>query len=163
MSPVRSRPNLLPDLLLLAVAMVWGSSYGVTKTALLYYPVLGFLAVRFGLTFVSLLPSLFRLPAAQRGQVWRVGLPLGALLLGIFLCETYGVSHTKAANVAFLISLCVVLTPFAEWLLLRQRPSHSAWLASGVSPIGAALLTNGAIQQWSEGDSLMLAAALLRA
>ena len=29
------------DILLLAVAMIWGASYGLTKEALYFYPVLG--------------------------------------------------------------------------------------------------------------------------
>ena len=33
------------DLALLLVAIVWGTSYGVAKGALVFYPVLGFLAV----------------------------------------------------------------------------------------------------------------------
>ncbi|MFO1233027.1 MAG: DMT family transporter [Paenacidovorax caeni] len=41
-------------------------------------------------------------------------------MLGIFLCEPLA-SLTQASNAAFLISLCVVFTPFAEWWLLRQR------------------------------------------
>ena len=48
----------MAELMLFAVAMVWGCSYGVAKIALFYYPVLGFLALRFGLTFFILLPSL---------------------------------------------------------------------------------------------------------
>ena len=49
----------LSDLTLLAVAMVWGTSYGVAKGALAFYPVLGFVAVRFGLTLVLLSPTLW--------------------------------------------------------------------------------------------------------
>lgn len=94
----------LSDLALLLVAMVWGTSYGVAKGALAFYPVLGFLAVRFILTFTLLLPALLR-----------AGAPLGALMLLSFLCESFGVAHTQASNAAFLISLCVVFTPFAEW------------------------------------------------
>lgn len=30
------------DLMLLLVAIVWGTSYGVAKGALLFYPILGF-------------------------------------------------------------------------------------------------------------------------
>ena len=48
----------LADGMLLTVALIWGSSYAVAKQALLFYPVLGFLAIRFGLTFVLLLPQL---------------------------------------------------------------------------------------------------------
>ncbi|MCY1280233.1 carboxylate/amino acid/amine transporter [compost metagenome] len=159
-----SRPfaaRLLPaaDLLLLLVALVWGTSYGVAKQALAFYPVLGFLAVRFCLTFLILLPQL---RGAGR-RAWAPGLPLGAALLAIFLAETYGVQLTTASNAAFLISLCVVLTPFVEWALLRQRPAPRVWPAVGLSLLGAWLLSGGVALQFGLGDGLMLLAALLRA
>jgi drug/metabolite transporter (DMT)-like permease len=50
------------------------------------------------------------------------------------------VAHTSAANAAFLISLCLVLTPFAEWLLLGKKPAD-ALLAAAVSLLGAWLLS----------------------
>ena len=149
----------LADGMLLMVALIWGSSYAVAKQALLFYPVLGFLAIRFGLTFVLLLPQL-------RGvgrRALRPALPLGLVMLAIFLCETWGVMLTSASNAAFLISLCVVITPFMEWLLLRQRPHHSLFIACALSLTGVWLLTGGPHLSLNAGDVLMLAAALLRA
>lgn len=153
----------LPDLALLLVAVVWGTSYGVAKGALVFYPVLGFLAVRFLLTLGVLLPALLRAPAPERREAFRVGLPLGALMLGIFICETWGLAMTQASNAAFLISLCVVFTPFAEWWLLGRRPERAMWGFAAVSLLGAALLSGGHAGPWGWGDALMLAAAVLRA
>jgi drug/metabolite transporter (DMT)-like permease len=154
---------IVSDLMLLLVAVVWGTSYGVAKGALAYYPVLGFLAVRFGLTFVVLLPALWRLPRSAWRDAWRSGSPLGGLLLCIFLCETYGVAHTQASNAAFLISLCVVFTPFAEWGLLGVRPQRAVFVFAAVSLAGATLLSGGLVGAWGWGDGLMLGAAVLRA
>ena len=153
----------LSDLTLLGVAVVWGTSYGVAKGALAFYPVLGFLAVRFILTFVLLLPALLRTKGRQRVDAVRAGLPLGALMLGIFLCETFGVAHTQASNAAFLISLCVVFTPFVEWWLLGSRPARAMFVFAGISLLGAALLSGGLAGRLGLGDGLMLAAAVLRA
>ena len=161
-----AQPNSLlrlSDLALLLVALVWGTSYGVAKGALAFYPVLGFLAVRFILTFVLLLPALLRASATQRRDALHAGLPLGALMLGIFLCETFGVANTQASHAAFLISLCVVFTPFAEWWLLRRRPTPALWGFAVVSLLGAALLSGGMAGRFGLGDGLMLAAAVLRA
>lgn len=149
------------DLLLLGVALVWGTSYGVVKHALAFYPVLGLLALRFGITFVLLSPSL----RALRGASWRslLGVFLaGALLFGIFLSETFGVLLTQASNAAFLISLCVVLTPLVEWALLRRRPTRVEWMAAALSLAGAWLLSGGRFAL-GRGDALVLLAALLRA
>ena len=151
------------DLALLLVAMVWGTSYGVAKGALIFYPVLGFLAVRFMLTFVLLLPALLRASGSQRRDALAIGVPLGALMLAIFLCETFGVAHTQASNAAFLISLCVVMTPFMEWWLMGNRPARAMFVFAGLSLLGAALLSGGWVGQMGVGDGLMLMAALLRA
>jgi drug/metabolite transporter (DMT)-like permease len=153
----------LSDLALLLVALVWGTSYGVAKGALVFYPVLGFLAVRFLLTFALLLPALWRSTPVQRRDAVVAGLPLGALMFCIFVCETYGVAHTQASNAAFLISLCVVFTPVVEWCLLGQRPARALWVFAAVSLLGAVLLSGGLSGALGWGDGLMLAAAVLRA
>lgn len=153
----------LADMALLLVAVLWGTSYGVAKEALAFYPVLGFLAVRFGLTFALLLPALLRTTAAERRAAFTAGLPLGLMLWGIFACETYGVAHTQASNAALLVSLCVVFTPLAEWALLGRRPAPAVWVCAGVSLLGAALLGGGMQGRWGLGDTLVLAAAVLRA
>ena len=152
----------LGDVMLLAVAVVWGTSYGVVKSALVFYPVLGLLALRFGITFLVLSPTLRHLRHASKATIFGL-LGTGILLLGIFLAETYGVLHTRAANAAFLISLCVVLTPLAEWALLKRRPSGPEWTAVALSVLGAALLTGDGEWVFNAGDTLILVAALLRA
>jgi drug/metabolite transporter (DMT)-like permease len=151
----------ISDLMLLAVAMVWGTSYGVAKVALAFYPVLGLLALRFGLTFVVLLPALRSLrhvkPSTLAGAVGT-----GGLLLSVLLAETFGISLTRASNAAFLISLCVVLTPLVEWALLRRKPTGVEWLAVLLSLAGAVMVSGGVFIP-TAGDALILLAALLRA
>lgn len=155
---------LLADVLLLLAAAVWGSSYAAVKGALAFYPVLGFLALRFGLTFILLLPAWRGVPWPQRWRACRAGGALGLLLWLIFLCETWGVALTLASNAAFLISLCVVFTPFAEWWLCGSRPVPAAWGAVLLSVLGAFLmLSGGSLSAFGIGDGLMLLAALLRA
>ena len=149
------------DFLLIVVALIWGTSYGVVKGALLVYPVLGLLALRFGITFVLLAPALRGLGhVTWRDRLGVVG--AGVLLLGIFLAETFGVSLTSASNAAFLISLCVVLTPLVEWAWLKRAPRQVEWMAAGLSLLGAFLLTGGHFAA-SPGDLLVILAALLRA
>jgi drug/metabolite transporter (DMT)-like permease len=123
--------------------------------------VLGLLALRFGVTFVLLSPSLLSMRGLTPSR-WARIVGAGCVLLGIFLAETYGVRITSASNAAFLISLCVALTPLVEWVLLRRKPSGSEWFAVGLSLVGAAFVSGGAIVPGA-GDALILLAALLRA
>lgn len=151
---------------LLLVAVIWGASYSAAKIATQQLPVLQFLVLRFGLTFLLLVPalrSITSVPAWKRSLAG--ALVLGMVLLAIFICETVGVSLTTASNAAFLISLCVVFTPWCEWLLLGQRPERSALIACALSFVGAALLAfqDGiTLSHLSWGDALMVLAALLR-
>jgi drug/metabolite transporter (DMT)-like permease len=156
-------PVLWADVMLLLVAVVWGASYGLAKTAVVFYPVLGFLAVRFCVTSLLLLPTWRGFSKHQFKATLKTGIPLGLILLAIFISETYGVSLTLASNAAFLISLCVVFTPFVEWFVLKTRPSMAGFVAAGVSLWGAWLLTLGVSLSFTLGDGLILIAALLRA
>ncbi len=151
------------DWSLLLVAIAWGSSYSVAKTALLYIPVLAFLFIRFTLTSFIMLPFAGRAIAVNPAGVFAAGVPLGIILFLIFVCETAGIANTSASNAAFLISLCVVFTPIVEGLTFRQMPGWKILVATGLSCVGAGLLALQEGYHFNIGDWLMLAAAILRA
>jgi drug/metabolite transporter (DMT)-like permease len=168
--PGRTLPSLSSalsmDVLLLLVAMVWGGSYSAVKVASGEVPVLQLLALRFGLSFLLLLPALRGLAIAGWPAALGAATLVGLSLLAVFVCETLGVSLTQASNAAFLISLCVAFTPLCEWWMLGRKPSPSWLLAALVSLLGAGLLAfqtdnHSALHVW--GDALMVAAAWLRA
>ncbi|GAB3191302.1 DMT family transporter [Hydrogenophaga aquatica] len=162
---VRPTRGMHVEGLLLLVAVIWGGSYSAAKIATEQMPVLQLLVVRFGLTFLLLLPALRGLARASWPAALGGASVLGANLLAIFVCETFGVSLTSAANAAFLISLCVAFTPLCEWWLLGGRPTAVVTTAVGLSLLGAMLLAfqHGAgTAALSWGDGLMVLAALLR-
>jgi drug/metabolite transporter (DMT)-like permease len=151
------------DGMLLLVAAVWGTSYGLTKETVTLYPVIGFLAIRFVLT-VALLsaPLIVELHKRPIGLL-RAGFPTGLILACIFIAETFGLANTSATNAAVLISLFVVMTPFVEWVLLRRTPPHRIWLIVLLSVSGVFALSDGVDWHFGLGDSLIIGAALLRA
>uniref|UniRef100_UPI0035B3F7CF DMT family transporter n=1 Tax=Hydrogenophaga sp. TaxID=1904254 RepID=UPI0035B3F7CF len=153
------------EVLLLLVAVVWGGSYSAAKIATEQVPVLQFLLLRFGLTFLLLLPALRGLAVAAWPSALVGASLLGANLLAIFVCETFGVSLTTASNAAFLISLCVAFTPLCEWWLLKVRPTAGVLTASALSLLGAGLLAfqhGVSVSALAWGDALMVVAAFLR-
>jgi len=152
----------LADAMLLLVAVVWGTSYGVAKEALWFYPVLGVLALRFGISFLLLLPSLASLRHARMREVGGA-IGTGLMLLAVLSAEMSGIALTTAANAAFLISLCVGFTPIVEWVVLKRRPQWSEWLAAAISVVGAAMLTGDGSFKPNAGDALIVLAAALRA
>lgn len=151
-------------LLLLLVAAFWGTSYGLTKSALWYTPVLLFIAIRFLATHLSLLYFTIKDFKAQANSDWWVAMPTGFLLLGIFCFEVYGVAHTSAANAAFLISLSILITGGLESVLSKGKMDKKLLILALISTLGVTALTQG--QAFNSGlnlgDLLILGAALLR-
>jgi len=164
-TPARSTARLGPiEALLLLVAIVWGGSYSAAKIATDQVPVLQFLVLRFGLTFLLLLPALRGLAVVAWPSALAGASLLGANLLAIFVCETFGVSLTTASNAAFLISLCVAFTPLCEWWLLKVRPTGAVLAAAGLlvavqGPVWAPLPSSASF--WGAMAFLVLLCTLL--
>lgn len=150
------------DLAVLAVAIVWGASYPIAKSALFYAPVLVLIFYRFLITAALMLVIARKEVAGLNASDRICAVIPGAILFAIFLAETYGVANTTATNTALIISLCVVFTPLLDYGLLRRLPPPGILLSAFVSCLGVATLTGG-LSEVSGGDILVLAAAVLRA
>ncbi|WP_051912769.1 DMT family transporter [Halomonas sp. TG39a] len=155
----------LTEVMLLMVAIFWGTSYGLTKDALIYTSVLLFISIRFSITFLCMLPVIIRDFRCGLNDDWKVAIPTGTVLSAIFFCEVYGVFHTSASNAAFLISLSVILTAFAELIINKRRITNALLVMTLVSVLGVLLLTSseGSTLDLNKGDYFILMAALLRA
>ncbi|RTZ17990.1 DMT family transporter [Vibrio aquaticus] len=151
--------------LLLLVAVFWGTSYGLTKSALVYTSVLVFISIRFSVTFLCMLPVVIRDFRRGLNKDWKIAIPTGFILSAIFFCEVFGVSQTSASNAAFLISLSVILTAFAELVINKKRVSNTLWMLTLCSVVGVLMLTSdqGIEISLNTGDYFILTAALLRA
>lgn len=155
------------ELMLLMVAIFWGTSYGLTKEALVYTSVLAFIAIRFSVTFLCLLPIVIRDFSRGLNRDWASALPTGGILSTIFFCEVYGVFHTSASKAAFIISLSVILTAFLEPIINHKRLSGALFFMAFTSVLGVLCLTSSSQLAFSlsfnKGDCFILTAALLRA
>ncbi|MEV6108835.1 DMT family transporter [Streptomyces sp. NPDC051940] len=148
------------DLVLLLVAVVWGSSYLVAKNATVVLPVLVVLLARYALSTAACL-ALVRGRRPTRDEV-RAGTLLGVTQGAVLVLETYGVAHTSAANAGLIISLTIVLTPLLD--RGNGRLPGRFFLAAGVCVAAVGLLMSGTgLDAPRSGDLLMLAAAVVRA
>ncbi len=71
----RKRP--VAECSLLMVAIFWGTSYGLTKEALAYVSILGFLTIRFLMTFSILFSILSKELKTGAAKDWKYALPTG--------------------------------------------------------------------------------------
>ncbi len=162
-APVNSRlltPRLRADLLLLLVAVVWGT---------------GFVAQRFGANSMSawyfnmaryLLGALILLALGRfRWRLERRYLPLaalaGALLFAASGFQQSAIGSTTVGNVAFITGLYVVAVPVLLFLLWRQRTGPASWAAALLAAAGVALLSIEGNFQVRSGDLLALVGAIL--
>jgi drug/metabolite transporter (DMT)-like permease len=133
------------DAALALVALVWGSTFIVVKSALTEISATYFLALRFSLAAVCMF-ALF-LPAFLRSD-WRTvirGLSGGAFA-GIFLwlgymLQTYGLKYMTAAKSGFITGLYIVLVPLIGAAIYRRVPQISELAGIAVATAGLVLLT----------------------
>lgn len=152
------------DLALLAVAVVWGSSYLAAKSSTPPDAVFAVLTLRFAIAAIAmvvlLLPRLGGLTRAELGVGGALGLVLGL----IFTLETFGVTRTSAANAGLIISLTILMTPVLQgWVGGRALPGRF-FLAALVAVVGVLMLTQAGGLRWpGTGDVLIFFAAVVRA
>ncbi|WP_198153662.1 DMT family transporter [Catenuloplanes japonicus] len=152
------------DLLLLLVAISWGSTYLVAKELVTPDSVVALLALRMLLAAVIMAVVV----AARRTRVTaaelRAGAILGVLLTAVFAFETFGIAHTSATNAGLIISLTIVFTPLLDAVLSRQRLPGRFFVAAALAVAGVVLLAgDGGFRAPSLGDLLVLVAAVVRA
>ncbi|NYE95424.1 drug/metabolite transporter (DMT)-like permease [Psychromicrobium silvestre] len=153
------------DVLLLCVALVWGSSYLAAKQLTEQASVPAVLSIRFGIAALALLPLWWwktrKLPS--RAELI-VGTILGLSQASVLLLETYGVAGTSATNAGLIISLTVIFTPLLESASNRAWLPPSFFIAATLAVVGVALLVSGnGFRAPNLGDLLMLGAAGVRA
>jgi drug/metabolite transporter (DMT)-like permease len=126
---------------LVLVTAVWGVTFVQVKDAVAVYPVLAFLALRFGIASVTLaVPGAARMRGlGVRGAASAVF--AGGLLAAGYTLQTLGLQRTTVSTAGFVTGMYVVLTPLLALALFRIRIGIAAWLGVLVASAGLAMLT----------------------
>lgn len=163
--PRRHPLDLLVDVLLIAVAAVWGASFVAAKSLALDVGVAPAVALRFLVAAVALgLICAARRERMPRGRGLVVAVVLGFSQAAIIGLETWGVHLTSATNAGLLISLALILTPVLESVAARSWLPRSYFVAAVAAVVGVALLVSeGGLRMPTAGDALVIAAAVVRA
>jgi drug/metabolite transporter (DMT)-like permease len=152
------------DLLLLLVAVSWGSTYLVAKELVSTDTVIALLALRM-LLAAGIMTGIMALRRKRLTRAELVaGMPIGVLLAAVFTFETFGIAHTSATNAGLIISLTLVFTPALESVVSRRRLPGRFFAAAAVAVAGVVLLAgDGTFNPPGAGDLLVLGAAVVRA
>ena len=162
MSPKTMR--LLAKPMLLAAALIWGTSFFIMKNTLDVMPVFFLLAIRFTAGAVLLaLAAWKQWRAFTLDYLWR-GAIIGGLLFLAYSVQTFGLALTTPSKNAFLTSVYCVMVPFLTWAVVKTRPDRYNIAAAllCVTGVGFVSLTGGELTV-NAGDLLTLLCALFYA
>lgn len=155
------------NLLLLFVALVWGSAFVAQAHANAGVEPYTFTGIRFLLGACIIAPLAWRdyravsrreLPPGRRDV-------LGVVLLGLLLTlgavfQQIGITGTTVTNAGFLTALYVPLVPLLSWLILRARPHWSVWPTSVGCLLGTWMLSGAGHVAISTGDLWVIASSV---
>lgn len=167
MSDVTSKSNkktqLMADLGLLFVAMIWGTGFVFSKQAVNEMHPMLLMSIRF--TSAFLISALF---FCKKLRQIDFGLFKGGVIVGIFLFLAYatqmtGLQYIGAGRQAFETGIYVILVPFGYWLVRHRRPSRYNFIAALIMLMGMACLTlePGEGVNFNQGDAWTLLCAFL--
>lgn len=153
-------PHWVADAGLALITLIWGLTFVIVKDAVAQVPVMSFIAWRFIVAALALLPfSLRGLLRAGRKE-WIAGGLIGLSLLAGYVLQTAGLQLTTASKTGFITGLYVPLVPLFAWPLMRQRPSRNAVIGMALATAGLGLLSLRGDLSVGKGDLLVLGCAV---
>ncbi len=152
------------DLMMLAVAAIWGANFTFVKFGTRVMAPLAFNGVRVALAAAALAAI-----ALSRGGPWPSRRDLATLVgLGVIGNGLYqvlfveGIARTRASDAALVISAGPAFIALLGWLRGSERVSRRAWLGIALSIAGIALVVLGGSAA-APGESTLLGNGLVLA
>ena len=130
-----------PLLALVGVTAIWGVTFVQVQDAIALYPLFAFLAVRFAISALVLVPFAWRSLRALPGRGVVAGVGVGILLAAAYGLQTAGLDRTTVASTGFITGLYVVFTPILALVLFRTPVPAAAWAGVGLALVGLALIS----------------------
>jgi drug/metabolite transporter (DMT)-like permease len=160
LAPSRTE-RIRASLILLLVALVWGSAFVAQRLGMEQVGPFAFNAARFAVGGLTLVPVLGwrRLRGLSRLEL-RSGLLLGLLLFAAASLQQFGLVWTTAGKAGFITGLYMVIVPLLLALVWRRWAPWGSLLGAGLATAGLFLLSVQAGFQLAPGDQWVLLGAL---
>lgn len=147
------------ELLLLSCTLIWGGTFVVVKGGLEDSPPILFVAIRFVIATLILLPFVAGQLRSMSKISFRGGLVIGILLFLGFVSQTVGLQYTTASKSGFITGLLVVFTPIFQIVIERKPPKAGNILGVALVTVGLYFLTTPTGSEFNLGDGLTLICA----
>ena len=128
------------EVALLAITVIWGSTFLMIHIAMDYTGPMFFVGVRFivaGLVALAIFWKKFKYLSML--EVW-AGISIGIMIFLGYGLQTYGLQYINSSTSAFLTALYVPMVPLLQWLIFKKRPGAMALIGAGLAFIGLVFL-----------------------
>ena len=133
---------------LLFNTVIWGATFVIIKMALHDISPMMFVAIRFMLASLLLLPFMIKILRLSEKKVILSGALLGLMYFLGFATQTIGLNYTSATKSGFITGTFVLFTPVFQLLFERKKPSKG-------NLIGVVIVLIGLIMLSSKGNSIL--------
>lgn len=147
----------VPELILIAVTMLWGLTFIIIHYAVSFSGPFFFVGLRFSVAALVLMVATGFSFVRSSAIEWLAGSTIGlAIALGYGL-QTWGMQSISGSQSAFITAMYVPLVPLLQWLCLKKRPSLICCIGVLLAFIGLLLLSGGqGIGHLSRGEIITL-------
>ncbi len=127
--------------LILLVTFFWGITFPLIKFALEYISPVVFLALRFSVSAVMLVPFIFKSGRLMDRRMARIGMTAGVFLFLGYYFQTVGLDFTTAANSGIITGIYVVILPLISYAYLKLKVSRLDVIASVIAFAGLFIMS----------------------
>lgn len=156
-----TRSNLRADLLMLFIAMIWGTTFVAQRLGMDAVGPFFYSGSRFILGALLLLPLMFYRGKTERGStdgLWRDGALLGLVIAVGINMQQVGLQFTSIAHASFISSLFVIIVPVIG-IFLRHKMHSAIWPGVFLAIAGMYFLSVQGDFSVAKGDWLNLIGA----
>lgn len=141
---------------LVAMTVIWGTTFILVKWAVAVIDVYFFLFLRFVVASVLLALIFHRHLKKTTREDIRSAFILSIFLFGTFATQTEGLRLTTASNAALITGLYLVLVPLFSMTFFGKKIQPFSIVGVAISVIGLYLLTGYSLTGFNLGDAIML-------
>lgn len=127
--------------MLTLLSIFWGLSFPLIKSGLQFSSPILFVFARFLFTTILYLLIFYNQVQKIRLSDFKYGIILGTFLFLGFITQTIGLKFTTASKSAFVTGANIILIPFAQYFIIRKKPTVANIVGIILVLIGLYLLT----------------------
>ena len=156
----QSKQQILADVALLLVTLIWGSTFVAVRDAVAVYPVFAFLTIRFGLAALVMIVLFGRRLKSLGSWGLKAGGLIGVFLFAGYALQTIGLQHTTATKAGLITGLQTVSVPVITAIWMRRAPERRVLLATFLAFVGLGLISLTGALAPERGDLYVLGCAI---